>query len=231
MARGNGRMKVFVDDTEYAWFVALLADVVEEFAFECWNYCVMPNHYHLTVRPTLGNLSHGIQRLNGLYAQWWNRRHQHVGHVFQGRFKAQIVQEDRYSLTLSRYVALNPVRAGLAARPEEWTWSSYAAIVGLSARPHFLSVDPTLRFFGLDADERQQRRFAEYVLSATSDDHLVGDIRSNRPIVGDPTFVSACRTSRRERLGIRNSEHDAPSGVLTDSDRTLQIGDSGQDTL
>ena len=123
-SRGNGRMRIFLDDADYRQFVYVLGDVVEEFAIRCWNYCLMPNHYHATLQPTLPNLSAAIRRLNSVYAQWWNTRHGLVGHVFQGRFKDQIVDEDAYMLTLSRYVAMNPVRAGLATSPEDWPWGS-----------------------------------------------------------------------------------------------------------
>ena len=197
-------MKIFLDDTEFGWFVGLLGEVVEEFAFECWNYCLMPNHYHLTLRPTLGNLSEGMKQLNGEYARWWNRRHQHVGHVFQGPFKDQIVQEDRYCLTLCRYIALNPVRAGLAARPDDWMWSSYAAIAGLRVRPDFLSADPTLRLLGEGDERRLQARFANYVLAGISDGGLTDDIRSNQAIMGDRNFVISCRAAAQDHAdGVR----------------------------
>jgi putative transposase len=201
IARGNGRMKIFLDDTEFAWFAGLLGEVVEEFAFECWNYCVMPNHYHLTLRPTLSNLSEGMKQLNEDYARWWNRRHQHVGHVFQGPFKDQIVQEDQYCLTLCRYVALNPVRAGLAARPEDWTWSSYAATVGLRPLPEFLTAGPTLRLLGEGDDARLQVRFAEYVAAGISSGGLTNDVRSKQAILGDRAFVVSCTAAASENLG------------------------------
>lgn len=118
MARGNGRMRIFLHDMDYRKFIDVLGDVVEESEIECWNYCVMPNHYHATFRPTRPNLSEAIRRINSVYAQWWNKRHERVGHVFQGRFKDQIVQREGYLLALCRYVAMNPVRAGLSECPE-----------------------------------------------------------------------------------------------------------------
>ena len=93
----------------------------------------MPNHYHATLQPSQPNLSEALRRLNSVYARWWNERHQRVGHVFQGRFKDQIVDRDSYLLTLSRYVVMNPVRAGLVERPEDWRWSSYRATAGLES--------------------------------------------------------------------------------------------------
>jgi REP element-mobilizing transposase RayT len=182
--------------------VNVLREVVEEFDIECWNYCVMPNHYHATLRPTLPNLSEALQRLNSDYAKWWNVRHQRVGHVFQGRFKDQIVQCDRYLLALCRYVALNPVRAGLAQRPEEWPWSSYAATVGLTSQPTFVLIGETLRQFGDGDLDALQARFAEFVEGS---DGLAVDtrIRSSVRILGDKEFrtsVGALDTDGLTRL-------------------------------
>jgi putative transposase len=117
MARGNGRMRIYEDDRDYRCFLTMMGDILQQFNIECWNYCLMPNHYHLTLRPQEANLSVAMQRLNGNYAQRWNRRHNRVGHVFQGRFKAQIVQREGYLPCLCRYVPRNPPRANLVPRP------------------------------------------------------------------------------------------------------------------
>jgi REP element-mobilizing transposase RayT len=199
-------MKIFLDDSEFEWFKELIAEVVNEFAIECWNYCLMPNHYHLTLRPTLNNLSEGMKRLNEDYARWWNRRHQHVGHVFQGRFKAQIVQANGYCLRLSRYIALNPVRSGLTARPEDWAWSSYAAIVGLRPRPNFLNTEANLRLLGDGDEQRLQARFADYVLAGITNGGMTPDIRSRQEILGDRAFVVSCKAAARQKGKIPGDE-------------------------
>jgi putative transposase len=188
MARGNARMRIFLDDQDYRQFIYLLGEAMEEFAVPCWNYCLMPNHYHLTLQPTLPNISLAIQRLNGTYAQWWNRKHQRVGHVFQGRFKAQIVQREGYLLTLSRYVVANPVRASLVDAAQEWPWSSYRATVGLVASPSFLACESTLGLFGNDTDATLRDRYAEFVASGTDDPTIIDRIRSNEQILGSRAF-------------------------------------------
>lgn len=190
MARGNGRMRIFLDDADYRRFLALLAATVEDYDLECWTYCLMPNHYHLALRPTLPNLSAALRQLNGRYAQWWNHRYEHVGHVFQGRFKDQIVEERRYLLVLCRYIAMNPVRSGLAQRPEAWTWSSYAATVGLCSPPEFFSVEPALRLFGHD-NQVARARFAEFVLGNGEDGAISDRIRSWERILGDRIFKAS----------------------------------------
>ena len=191
MSRGNGRMAIFLDDDDCQQFVHLLSDVVEEFSIQCWNYCIMPNHYHATLQPSRADISEAIRRLNGVYAQWWNRRHGRVGHVFQGRYKDQVVQRDGYLLTLSRYVVMNPVRAQLVRRPEEWRWSSYRATIGLTSAPPFLHAASTLRLFGCGADAVLQARFAEYVTGDEDEEPVVSRIRSNARIIGDRAFKNS----------------------------------------
>jgi putative transposase len=191
MARGNGQMTIFTDREDYQRFLNLFRNVVEEYSVECWNYCLLPNHYHATLRPTLPNISAAVQQLNGRYAQWWNRRHGRVGHTFQGRFKAQIVQRDGYALALCRYVALNPVRARLVDRPEEWPWASYAATVGHSPAPPFLSVDATLGLFGDTNRDMLQRRFAEFVVAGIPCEEVDERIRSSQVVLGDAPFRTA----------------------------------------
>ena len=187
MARGNGRMRLFHDDVDYRWFIYLLGDVLETFEVDCWNYCAMPNHYHATLVPTRPNFSEAIRRLNGVFAQWWNRRHGHVGHVFQGRFKDQLVQDDIYVRALSRYVALNPVRAKLVAQPEDWPWSSYRATIGLAPPPSFLATGATLRLFKGEDEPARRAGFADYV-TGPLEPELDDRIRSNERIVGDRSF-------------------------------------------
>jgi len=189
-------MRIFLNDRDYRHFVYLLSDVVERFDIECWNYCLMPNHYHLTVMPNLPNISEAVRRLNSIYALWWNRQHKQVGHVFQGRFKAQIVQEDGYLTTLCRYVALNPVRARLVTHPEEWKWSSYAATVGPQSPPAFLTLGPTLRRFGSDDDPRLRQRFREFVTRRGEIPICDDRFRSSEGVIGDKPFKASVRAKR-----------------------------------
>jgi len=206
MARGNGRMSIFLDDTDYRQFVHLLGDVVEDLEIQCWNYCVMPNHFHATLLPTLPNLSEALRRINGRYAQWWNRRHERIGHVFQGRFKDQIVQREGYLAALCRYVAMNPVRAGLVTRPEDWEWSSYAATTGQRPSPSFLAVDQVLRQFGNGELPDLQQRFAAHVLASSPEEMCTDDrIRSNESIVGDSEFKRSLRPEGGEVPDVKSA--------------------------
>lgn len=199
-------MSIFLDEVDYRQFVYLLGDVVEDHGIECVNYCAMPNHYHATLRPTRPNLSEALRRLNSRYAQWWNKRHERVGHVFQGRFKDQIVQQEGYFLALCRYVAMNPVRAGLVEHPEDWEWSSYAATTGLRPAPSFVAVDSVLCQFGEGEQRQLQARFAKYVLGGSVDEQCLEErIRSNERILGDGIF----------KLSVRNDSGPDEDGEET----------------
>jgi REP element-mobilizing transposase RayT len=181
-------MAIFLDDADYRQFVHVLGEIVERFNIQCWNYCVMPNHYHATLEPGGANLSEALRCLHSHYAQWWNRRHQRAGHVFQGRFKDQIVDRESYLLALSRYVVMNPVRAGLVKRPEDWPWSSYRATAGLCPVPSFLSTSLTLRLFGDSSDGELQPMFVEFVTASVEEPELSDRIRSNDRVLGSHAF-------------------------------------------
>ncbi len=108
----------------------------------------MTNHYHVVVETVEGNLSRGMRQFNGVYTQSLNRSHGRVGHVFQGRYRAILVEKEAYLLELMRYVVLNPVRAGMVGEAGDWLWSSYGSMVGMSSRPDWLETDWVLTQFG-----------------------------------------------------------------------------------
>ena len=147
-SRGNARQAIFIDDEDRGRFLDVLSIVVERFKWLCHAYCLMENHYHLLIETPNGNLSKGMRELNGVYTQWFNQRDRRVGHLFQGRYKAIIVEKHNHLLSLCRYVVLNPLRVGLIKKPEQWRWSSYRATIGLVKRPSFLTVDWVLSQFG-----------------------------------------------------------------------------------
>jgi REP element-mobilizing transposase RayT len=197
-------MTIFLDDADYRHFVHILGEVVDHCAIRCWNYCLMPNHYHVTLQPSAANLSEAVRRVNGIYALWWNKRHERVGHVFQGRFKDQVVDREGYLLALSRYVVLNPVRAGLVQRPEDWRWSSYSATAGLAPSPAFLAADATLQLFGKGDPHVLQTRFARHIAAQMDDASWVDRIRSSDRILGTTAFKDLVNASER-RLREGNS--------------------------
>ena len=146
-SRGDGREAIYLTDQDRLLFLELLGNVVETYNWAIHAYCLMDNHYHLLIETPDGNLSQGMRQLNGVYTQRFNREHQRVGHVFQGRYKAIIVQKEPYLLEVARYIVLNPVRAHMVQNPGDWPWSNYRATAGLSYSPHWLTTDWMLSNF------------------------------------------------------------------------------------
>jgi putative transposase len=137
-ARGNRQSPIFHDEVDRLALRNIFGGALERFDASALAWCLMGNHYHWVIQTRQANLSLLMRHVNGVYTQRFNRRHQKVGHVFQGRFTAILVDSQRYLLEACRYVELNPVRAGLAQDPAQWPWSSYAALTGLAPSPPWL---------------------------------------------------------------------------------------------
>ena len=192
-ARGNGRMDIYLDDCDRRRFLALVADVIPAFNIDCHAFCLMTNHYHLVVTTREANLSRAIHDLNGRYGQWWNRRHGRVGHVFQGRFGAKVVQAEVYLLTVCKYAVANPVRKQLVESAAEWPWSSYRASAGLEPVPPFLRPQALWRMLAdgnFDAGTLAYRKF----IAGPDDD---AERLLHLPVIGDPEFVRRFEGLRR----------------------------------
>ena len=163
VSRGVGKTKIFIDDSDRHAFLLLLALVSKEYGLECYDYCLMNNHFHLSIVNRRRNLSSAMQKLKGEYAANWNVKHQRMGHVFEGPFKDQIVQHTMYFRNLTRYIAMNPVRAGIVATPEAWPWSSYQFHAGLATPPEFLAVDAVLQSFDSDNPDLAREAYIAHV--------------------------------------------------------------------
>ena len=129
-SRGDRREDIYHDDEDRQIWLDVFSQVCSRFNWRCHAWCQMDNHYHVLLETAEGNLSQGMRQLNGVYTQKSNRRHGRVGHVFQGRYKAILVERNEYLLELCRYVVLNPIRAGMVSDLDEWSWSSYRAMIG-----------------------------------------------------------------------------------------------------
>ena len=188
ISRGNERAPIFRDDHDRSDFLDLLASVVLKDALQLHAYCLVGNHYHLLLETPAGQLSRGMHRLNARYAQRFNRRHQRCGHLFEGRFKAIIVERQLHLLELHRYIVLNPVRAGLVDRPEDWRWSSYHATSGRMQPPPWLQTQWTLSQFGRGAAEGR-RAYIAFVETAIGRPAATGPIR-NQIFMGGDDFLT-----------------------------------------
>jgi putative transposase len=163
VARGNAKSCIFVDDTDYERFLALLADAQGRFGVSCASYCALWNHYHLLIAAGEQPISRMMQQLNSTYCQRFNRRHQRVGHVLQGRFGSRLVEDGAYARAVLRYIALNPVTAARVAHPQDWPWSSYRFTVGPDQPPDFLALDRVWAAFGTRDPETGRALFADFV--------------------------------------------------------------------
>ncbi|MCK9609439.1 MAG: transposase, partial [Methylomonas sp.] len=156
-SRGNARNDIYAADDDRQRFLALLQNTVARYDWYCHAYCLMDNHYHLLIETNAPTLSKGMKRLNGTYTQYFNRQHNRVGHVFQGRFKAILVEKDCYLLELARYIVLNPVRAQMVRSAKNWPWSSYRATAGYIEKHPCLTTDWMLAGFSENQQTAQQR--------------------------------------------------------------------------
>jgi REP element-mobilizing transposase RayT len=146
-ARGNNRQAIFLDDDDRRLYLTLLARVIGRTRWRLLGYCLMGNHVHLLVETPEPNLGRGMQRLHGVFAQTVNARHESVGHVFQGRFDNKLQRTDEQLWTAARYIARNPVEAGLCEAAAQWRWSSHRGVLDGTAPP-WVDRNRLLSFFG-----------------------------------------------------------------------------------
>lgn len=198
-ARGNAGNPIYLNASDHLLFLDVLAQASERYRWIIHAYCLMTNHYHLLLETPAANLSIGMRHLNGVYAQKFNYRHCRVGHMFQGRYKTILVQKDSYLAEVSRYIVLNPVRAGLVEQCEDWPWSSYHFSRGARLAPSWLAIDPVLKLFGTER-EQAIHRYEDFVRRGVGKD-LWGDIKQ-MIYLGSDDFVrkSQAEVARPELL-------------------------------
>ncbi len=186
-SRGNGRKPIFKDDEDRVGLLNLLKKVNDRYHWLCYAYCFMDNHYHLIIETPDGNLSKGMRQLNGVYTMHFNKRHDSLGHVFQGRYKAILVQKESHLLEVCRYVVLNPIRAKGVKNPERWKWSSYRGTVGIE-KPHpCLTIDWILGQFGTKREEAE-KKYRAFVRDGIDQQTIWSDVKG-QSILGDEDFV------------------------------------------
>ncbi len=205
-ARGNGRQPIFVDEADREAFLVVLSSVVARYFVRCHAYCLMGNHHHLLLETPEANLSRAMRQLNGVYSQGFNRRHRRSGHVFEGRFQAQVVDRDAYLRTVCRYIVLNPVRAGLVAHPRQWAWSSYRATAGEAPLPAFLTVDWALSLRDTPARAAAEDRYRRFIDAGLAGTIMPLRLASSPLVLEDATLV----TPLRERIGAAAAHEEIP---------------------
>ena len=186
-SRGNERKLVFKDDTDRNIFLDTLHKVTQRYNWLCHAYCLMNNHYHLVIETSDGNLSKGMRQLNGVYTQTFNKRHKRVGHIFQGRYKAILIQKESHLLEVCRYVVLNPVRAKTVTGAKEWRWSSYRATCGID-KPHpCLTTDWILGQFAKQK-RTAEKKYKEFVEAGIGEKGIWKSVKG-QSILGSDEFV------------------------------------------
>jgi REP element-mobilizing transposase RayT len=188
MSRGNDKREMFVDEVDYARYLALLERSARRFSVTVNGYCLMPNHVHLLLRPTVHPLSRLMQHVNSAYCGWFNRRHGRVGHVLQGRYKAQIVEGGPSFLRVLRYVMLNPVAAGKVTRAADWPWSSFRHTAGIDSAPTFLVLSDVWHTFQPADRAHAQHSFQRFVDGAS-----VGPQPATGLVMGSDDFIRSFR--------------------------------------
>jgi len=188
-SRGNQKQRVFFSDLNYRRFLDYLAEAHEMHGAIFHGYCLMENHFHFILETPLGNLSQIMHFINTAYSIYLNKSRSRVGHLFQGRFKAILIEAEAYALGLSRYIHMNPVRAKLVQRPEEYSWSSYQDYVGYRRRSTWLKTDFILGHFSRD-ENLQKLRYESFVLDERPSDvdSLLREIQHSA-VLGSPEFI------------------------------------------
>jgi putative transposase len=214
MSRGNDKREMFIDDVDYARYLELLQRSACRFSVDVNGYCLMWNHVHLLLRPTAHPLSRLMQHVNSAYCRWFNRRHGRVGHVLQGRYKAQIVEGGPSFLRVLRYVMLNPVAAGKVTRAEDWPWSSFRHTAGLEHTPTFLALEDVWHTFDPSNRAHAQQCFQRFVDQPSVEHELTSGL-----LLGSDGFVrsfQALLAVHRENREIVHAERFAARPSLSE---------------
>jgi len=207
-ARGNEQKDIFRDDKDREKFLDYLETATGRYKAVIHVYCLMSNHYHLLLSTPDGNLSQIMRHINGGYTTWFNKWHNRYGHLFQGRYRAILVDADPYAGELSRYIHLNPVRAGMVRLPEDYQWSSYKAYSGKAKPSRWLATDWLLQYFG-QKPAAAKKAYVFFVNAAmgTEQEDPVKEATSTL-ILGKSKFIDDIR---EKYLGSREKGRDIPA--------------------
>ena len=198
-ARGDRREPIFADESDRLLFLELLGKEVRQQGWLLYAYCLMDNHYHLLLETPEPNLARGMRRLNGVYTQVFNRRHQQVGHLLQGRYKSILVDKDSYLMELCRYVVLNPVRAKMVAAVKHWPWSSYLSTVDKAPCPDWLAADRVLALFG-NTPAAGRRGYERFVGQGAGLPSVWGNV-SGQIFLGNKAFLKRMQKMAQSKPG------------------------------
>lgn len=201
-SRGNNKAPLFLDCGDRERYLKLLGIAVQRFGATCHCFCLMDNHLHAVITPWEHPVARLMHHVNSSYCRWFNERHGRVGHVLQGRYGSRLIDEGSYFLNVVRYVARNPVLAGLVRHPEDWEWSSYRALMGLASLPHFLDFAETFWRLGADTEEEMRARLKAFVDTADTGE-------ASQPLIyGSEAFLKRMHSHLERHRGIREHHYE-----------------------
>ena len=187
-ARGNERKKIFRDNSDYLYFLKTISDGIPQFNVKLFAYALMPNHYHILIQTLNANLSKMMHQLNTTYTLYFNQRYNRAGHLFQGRYHAILVQQNRYLLEVSRYLHLNAYRARIVNDPLQHTWSTYRYYVGASIAPNWLTTHFILDMIDANAN-LQKQLYQRFVNDGMTRPQNPFEAVYAQTILGDSSFI------------------------------------------
>jgi putative transposase len=205
MNRGNDKRNIVRDDADRRYFVQLLADAVLDFEWVLHSWALMTNHFHFVIETPNMGLSNGMKSFSEAYVEYFNKRHERVGHLFQGRFESVLVERESHLLELTRYVVLNPVRARITSYAGDFLWSNYEATAGFIAPPPWLEIDWTLAQFGESSRPLAQEAYRRFVADARGATYDPWEALRDRPCLGSDEFchrVKGILKLRREPMSL-----------------------------
>ena len=166
VARGNRRNDIFRDDTDYELYLNYLNEAMEyyENKYKIIAYFLMTNHLHIIMETTDKDISDFIKRVHSRYAWNFNKKYNYIGHLFQDRYRSEVIKDDKYMLEVSRYVHLNPVRANMVLKPEEYKWSSYTMFIG-KKEERLINTETVLKYFKHNNKYKLYKEFVESMLT------------------------------------------------------------------
>jgi len=205
-SRGNNRQAIFLDDGDRTHFLVLLAEAVRHYGWLVTAWVLMTNHFHLVLQTPEPNLSRGMKWLLGSYVAWFNKRHGRTGHLFGDRFHSDLIEEDSYLTRAVRYIVLNPVRAKMVERPEDYCWSSYRATAGLEQASEWLALETLAPFFGEPSD--WQANYRAYVAEKIGSDERLWDKLQNQIYLGSEAWMKEVRKIVESKM--RSDDHPRP---------------------
>lgn len=221
--RGNERKNIFEDESDKARFLEILAKAKEKYNFLVYCYCLMDNHLHLLMNDNGNDISKLMKSINVSYVSYFNRTHERLGHLFQDRFKSELVQDDRYLLAVSRYIHNNPVKAGMTAKPEMYKWSSYVFYSGLAN--DYLGLLDTAKVLGCFSTQRDVavKKYISFVNEDSASEEIILDIDEDHELlsVENHDYVSSIHEARNKLEILLNRENLA----MNDLSRNLPVRD------